>query len=1610
MKHFLQLLTAVCGLSLPAAAGSSPALIPWPTSVVEGAGAVDLTTSGRILAGDPGLSPLANVLADEIHLHTTVRMTPGTTGPAAAGDIVLRLDPAMTSDEGYRLTIDAAGILVEGKTCRGIAWGTTTLLQAIVTGSGNTASVPFLTVNDQPVGSYRGLLLDVARQWHPVEKIRPIIEMCRLYKINYIQLHLNDQQSTVFPFIAYPELASVVSGQRRTWTRQEVVELVKYADDRGVTLVPELEGPGHHSGNLRNLWGRGTTLDVFNENTYTGLNVLIGELCDVFTSSPYIHLGGDEGSFGGLGTSADELAYMAAQGITGNALSHYITRVDRIIKNHGKHTICWEGFGGEGGGSGVAPLPKDILVMPYESTFNPANNLVANGFSVINTAWRPMYVVGDNCWSAEFIHNWNMWLWQHHINLNLHLQLPIGTTSVVGAQMCCWEQTADVELPSTRIRAHAMAERSWNPYDTKPYADFAARAAKTDALLDHLLARVDVQVDGASSRVVSNYAAYDVFLTSLTVRMNAPAIGGIHYTIDGTTPTASSPLYTGPFTLTGTDTHSEGFFYNARTKTNDAQGYVINLQSCLIDDAGQPIGDMITLTHYWYQGAEIAVSTAGLSGNFVSNVAMFLDPITVTLTPSGPGVIRYTLNGGEPTASSPIYTGPLVLSAANCVVQGVVYNSSRKAYDWNAPAVVVRAHLFSPEGLKLSGLTATSTYWNTSPELSQPDQTAPSVPTSVTASVPSSQRVVVAWSAASDNLAVTGYWVCRDGVNIAAVSATSFTDTTVAGGVTYQYTIKARDGTGNTSAPSVAVQAATPPVPLPGTTVLAEESFAYPPAANLHDLNGGSGWGGPWSVGCDGAYPATIVAGNLGGAAGLVATANHLKFWAKGDGSTYQTLNRPFAATQADAGQSVWLAMEVAMYDSKDGATWSLAGLTSDAEGLIPAPLFNTTANGLPTAFQFGAASLFTGDANHTPHLVLACIRMSGDANPEAVTAYIDPDLGADPGTWTGVTRSIFANAGLTGWSYNGGRNGTTMAAEIDMDEIRLADGWQAAVGQDVPPSGNAPPTVSVTSPAQGGIFTQGETITLNADASDSDGAVAKVEFYQGTTRLGEDLTQPFTYVWANVPAGSYSLTAKATDNAGASTTSAAVTITVLPPADGVSPTTPLNLAATASSSNTIGLTWSASTDNVAVTGYDIYRGGSLAGSSATASFTDTGLTPATSYSYTIKARDAAGNVSVASAAAATTTPALVAPAAVLVEETFDSYTEGNDISGKSGGTGWTSNWAVNKAGMDTIEAGNVSGIGTGNSLSQSYNATTPQASRTFAAINNSSNRTVWLAFELQATAVKSTHTLNLAGTGFTGNMITIGTGGSWVAPTYQFYGTTVVTPATTAAQRFVVSIGISAGGNTTMNCYVNPDLSTDSATWTMAATSSQTLTSITGIVFKSNTNSASQSYKVNLDNIRLATTWQGATAQVAAFTPVQTWRTAKFGTANNTGSAADDQDPNHNGISNLMEYALGGDPVGHTTGTAVLPQAARGAGNQLQIRFTRHLDRTDLTLTVQAAASLDGPWQEVASSISGGPFAPTTNAAETGTGTSRNVTVTDFYPISDPAHPRRFLRLKAER
>ncbi len=577
----------------PAAERVMTSILPYPKSIDVQTEQLKLKSSSVIAFRNANLEPLARVVADEIFAITGLRLGVASNGRACGqANIRLEIDPSIVADEAYQLKVGPRGVTIKGKTYRGVAWGTVSFIQSLA----DDASVPWMTVTDEPKASYRGVLIDVARKYHPISYMKELIVMCRLNKINYMQLHLNDLEGTAFPF-SNPVLQKVPK-EFTVWTLDEVKDLVAFADARGVTLVPELEGPGHHSGNLRLLYGRGDTngkrvvIDIANERTYIGLSNLIDELLAVFRSTPFIHIGADEADLGALGHTPEEIAYMEANNVH-NLLDFYIKKMNDIIVSKARKTIVWEGFSGDGNG-----LSKDIIVMPFESIYNPPNNLVEQGFSLINTAWKPLYVVGNKNWSADYIYSaWNMWLWQHHIHKNINIQLN-ETDPVLGAQMCAWEQPATAELNSLRYRLGSVAEKTWAPDSTLGYQNFDIRNMKNNNTLNRLLGYPKIHANG----VVGTYYNYEVFNKPFDLQLSYPQnIGKLYYTLDGSEPTVNSKQYTGPIKISEELTNGVNILYNSRIAAYLTAAAIVPLKTRIFTNDGTPIGYLSSVNNYWFQ-------------------------------------------------------------------------------------------------------------------------------------------------------------------------------------------------------------------------------------------------------------------------------------------------------------------------------------------------------------------------------------------------------------------------------------------------------------------------------------------------------------------------------------------------------------------------------------------------------------------------------------------------------------------------------------------------------------------------------------------------------------------------------------------------------------------------------------------------------------------------------------------------------------------------------------------------------------------------------------------------------------------------------------------------
>ena len=563
-----------------AAIDKAPELVPWPASLRLDKGVMPLGKSARIVTGSAKLATLAAVLAEEIRDATGLDLKIARP-PARPGDIALSTS-ADLKGEAYRLTI-ADRITVRGADYAAVAMGTTTLLQ-LISASTTGAVLRRCVITDSPASSYRGLLIDVARKYHSIDTLRQCVRLCRLYKIRYLQLHLTDDPAFTFPSTAFPKLTSKNYHGGPAYTLAELRGLERYATERGVIIVPELEVPGH-AGAMNRTMGelfqvRGTkpydhhaTINFANAKVLKAVDTLVGEICDVFRATPYFHIGGDEADFALVHQHAEFQAAFKKHGLGAKGqwqlYRHFLIQMNEIVRKRGKQMIVWEGFHRDP--KSKFQIPRNVIVMEYECPFYPPRHLIEDGYSVINACWTPLYVVNRKRWTPEQIYAWDLQLFGQHTlsypKTRWHRVKP--TRQIIGSQMCSWEQPESVEIASLRRRLPAMAERVWNPSAKRPYADFARRAAATDKLLSRLIPSVRFEAAGLTA---SNPNTHDVPRFSgtlrLTMRSERPA-AGIRYTIDGSAPTSGLPdaktakdkprrgkciTYTEPITLSKTTT------------------------------------------------------------------------------------------------------------------------------------------------------------------------------------------------------------------------------------------------------------------------------------------------------------------------------------------------------------------------------------------------------------------------------------------------------------------------------------------------------------------------------------------------------------------------------------------------------------------------------------------------------------------------------------------------------------------------------------------------------------------------------------------------------------------------------------------------------------------------------------------------------------------------------------------------------------------------------------------------------------------------------------------------------------------------------------------------
>ncbi|MDX2415695.1 MAG: family 20 glycosylhydrolase, partial [Bacteroidales bacterium] len=405
-------------------------IIPEPANIEYNRGKLIIKNNSKIYISGEELRPLAKILQSSI--QSISGLSPEITSTRTGKNNIELIIKDNYDPEEYELKIsENASLYASGY--NSVAFGLSSLVQLMRMG-GKEISLPRLSIKDKPAYEYRAVLIDLARFWHPVESVEETIDLLWFYKIRYLHLHLSDNRRMTFPLDDYPELKTInADGGREYYTREELDKLVEYARQRGVIIIPEIEFPGHSGqlyqkypetfGSVDPATGKARPLYAVNiakEETYEACGEIIKSLAEVFYTSPYIHIVGDEVYLENIKRLPEYKSFCLEKNLTeaadGNAqelFCHFINRMHEVVRECGKETIIWEGFPGSGAGS--EQISKDIKVIVWNTTYNHPDTLIAGGFKIINSTWMPWYMVGAMNFapSVERALDWEVTSWRH---------------------------------------------------------------------------------------------------------------------------------------------------------------------------------------------------------------------------------------------------------------------------------------------------------------------------------------------------------------------------------------------------------------------------------------------------------------------------------------------------------------------------------------------------------------------------------------------------------------------------------------------------------------------------------------------------------------------------------------------------------------------------------------------------------------------------------------------------------------------------------------------------------------------------------------------------------------------------------------------------------------------------------------------------------------------------------------------------------------------------------------------------------------------------------------------------------------------------------------------
>lgn len=619
-------------------------ITPMPMELAQQDGQFELSGKTVFVSTDADADKVAAFFAAKINAATGFDLSVVKQKPASRY-IHLQIQSGIpVNEEGYLLDVTAKGINLQARTPQGLFYGMQTVMQLLpaeiespVLVSDVNWSLPLVTIRDEPRFTYRGMHLDVCRHFVDVDFIKKQLDVLAMFKINKFHWHLTEDQGWRIEIKKYPLLTEIggkrVEGEGNTYgpffyTQDEIREVVAYAKERFIEVIPEVELPGHAVAAIaaypelsctgkeipvRNIWG--VANDVYcagKESTFEFLEDVLTEVIPLFESE-YFHIGGDECPKTRWKVCPHCQARIRSLGLRGDRehsaeeklQSYFVQRIEKFLLQHDKKMIGWDeilegglaptaavmSWRGEEGGIASANMGHDVIMTPERWMYLDKYQGDQNVLPVTIGGYLPLARVYGYDPVPEKIEESK----KHHI---------------LGAQSNVWTEYKykgeDMEH-DIYPRILALSEVNWTPKEKKDYKDFERRIDNQRVRLDMHGINYYIPMPEQEGVPSCNFVAFTdkatlVFKTTEPVKMV--------YTTDGSEPGLASPIYTEPLTFTENTTLKirsvllSDKMSPVRTITVEKQGYTPAVE--------KPSGSRNGLKAEYYKG--YALKVADLEG------------------------------------------------------------------------------------------------------------------------------------------------------------------------------------------------------------------------------------------------------------------------------------------------------------------------------------------------------------------------------------------------------------------------------------------------------------------------------------------------------------------------------------------------------------------------------------------------------------------------------------------------------------------------------------------------------------------------------------------------------------------------------------------------------------------------------------------------------------------------------------------------------------------------------------------------------------------------------------------------------------------------------------